>query len=316
MKESRVLLVKSGGEKAVPEWQGHFAEAAPGLDVRWWDDPSVRPEDVDYVLVWEPDAGRLAAMPNLRMILSTAAGVDHITRDPAWPAHLPLVRMGGEETGQRMGEYVCMACLALLRDFRRVTLSQHAQVWDYFENPRCALDVRVGVMGLGNLGSRSAMMLAALGFQVAGWSRSVKTLPGVECFTGAEERDAFLRRSDILVCLLPDTPDTRNAIRAETIALLPRGAAVVNAARGGHVVFDDLVAALDSGHLSGAVLDVFVDEPLPAGHPAWTHRLITVTPHMASLATRRARSFYVADAIRRFEAGEALPNLYDPGRGY
>ena len=311
-----LLLVKSGGEAAVPEWRRHFADAAPHIDVRWWDDPAVAPHQVDYVLVWEPDPGRLAAMPNLRMVLSTAAGVDHITRDPAWPAHLPLVRMGGEETGQRMGEYVCLACLALLRDLRRISLAQASRQWDYFENPRCAPDVRVGIMGLGNLGSRAAAMLTGLGFPVAGWSRTAKTLPGVECFAGPAELDAFLRRSDILVCLLPDTPDTRDAIRADTIALLPSGAAVVNAARGAHLVFDDLVAALDRGHLSGAVLDVFTQEPLPPEHPAWTHPRITVTSHLASLATRGARVRYVADAIRRFEAGEALPNLYDPLRGY
>ncbi len=311
-----LLLVKSGGEAAVPEWQRHFAEAAPHIEVRWWDDPSVQPHQVQYVLVWEPDAGRLAALPNLRMVLSTAAGVDHITRDPSWPAHLPLVRMGGEETGQRMGEYVCLACLALLRDARRIVRAQATRQWDYFENPRCAADVRVGIMGLGNLGTRAAAMLSGLGFAVAGWSRTPKTLGGVACFAGPDERDAFLRQCDILVCLLPDTPDTRGAIRAETIALLPPGAAVVNAARGAHLVFDDLVAALDSGHLSGAVLDVFTQEPLPPDHGAWTHPRITVTSHLASLATRGARVRYVTEAIRRFEAGEPLPNLYDPERGY
>ncbi len=311
-----LLLVKSGGEAALPEWQRHFAAAAPHLEVRWWDDPAVAPHQVDYVLAWEPDFGRLAAMPNLRMVLSTGAGVDHITRDPAWPAHLPLVRMGGDETEQRMGEYVCLACLALLRDMRRISLAQAARQWDYFENPRCAPDVRVGIMGLGNLGSRAAAMLIGLGFPVSGWSRTAKALPGVACFAGGSERDAFLRQSDILVCLLPDTADTRDAIRAETIALLPAGAAVVNAARGAHLVFGDLVAALDSGHLSGAVLDVFTEEPLPPEHPAWTHPRITVTSHLASLATRGARVRYVAEAIRRFEAGEALPNLFDPSRGY
>lgn len=310
------LLVNSGGEAAVAEWQAHFREAAPELDVRWWRDPAVAEDDVRYVLVWEPDAGRLAGLPNLRLILSTAAGVDHITRDPTWPRHVPLVRMGGDETAQRMGEYICMAALGLLRDFRRVTLAQAARRWDYFENPRCAFDVRVGVMGLGNLGARAAAMLAGLGFQVAGWSRSPKVLPGVECFAGEAERDAFLGRTDILVCLLPDTADTRGAIRAETIALLPPGAAVINAARGGHVVLDDVVAALNAGHLSGAVLDVFENEPLPADHVIWDHPLITVTPHMASLASRRARAHYVADAIARFERGDALPNLYDPDRGY
>ena len=298
------------------EWRRHFAEAAPHIEVRWWDDPAVDPHQVEYVLVWQPEPGRLAAMPRLRMVLSSAAGVDHITCDPAWPAHLPLVRMGGEETGQRMGEYVSLACLALLRNLRRITLAQAARQWDYFENPRCAPDVRVGIMGLGNLGARAAAMLTGLGFRVAGWSRTPKTLPGVQCFSGPGERDAFLRQSDILVCLLPDTPDTRHAIRAETIALLPPGAAVVNAARGAHVVFQDLVAALDIGHLSGAVLDVFTQEPLPPEHPAWTHPRIIVTSHVASLATRGARVRYAVEAIRRLESGEALPNLYDPLRGY
>ena len=311
-----LLLVKSGGEAAMAEWTRHFAEAAPEIDVRWWNDPAVTPDQVDYVFVWEPDAGRLAAMPNLRMVLSSAAGVDHITRDPAWPTHLPLVRMGGEETGQRMGEYICLACLSLLRDFRRMILAQAASRWDNFENSRCAQDVRVGIMGMGNLGARAAEMLTGLGFQVAGWSRTPKQVPGVESFAGAAERDAFLRRSDILVCLLPDTPETRSTICAETIALLPPGAAVVNAGRGGHLVFEDLVAALDSGHLIGAVLDVFTPEPLPPAHPAWSHPRIIVTSHVASLATRGSRARYVAEAIRRFEAGETLPNVYDPVRGY
>lgn len=300
----------------MPEWQEHFAAAGPYLDVRSWSDPAVAPEDVTYVLCWEPEFGRLAAMPNLRLILSPGAGVDHIVRDPAWPAHLPLVRMGGEETAQRMGEYVCLSALALLRDFRRVTLAQAERRWDNFENPFCAAEVRVGVMGLGNLGARSAMMLAGLGFQVAGWARSAKSVPGVQCFAGDGARDAFLARSDILVCLLPDTADTRGAIRAETIALLPPGAAVINAARGGHVVLPDLIAALDSGHLGGAVLDVFETEPLPADHPAWTHPRITITPHVASLASRRARARYAVAVIEAFERGEALPNLYDPVRGY
>ena len=265
---------------------------------------------------WQPEPGRLAALPNLRVVLSPGAGVDHITRDPTWPAHLPLVRMGGEEPAQRMGEYVCLACLALLRDWRRIILAQAERRWDYFEVERSAADVTVGVMGLGNLGTRSAVMLAALGFAVTGWARTPKTVPGVQCYAGHAERDEFLRRADILVCLLPDTPDTRAAIRAETLALLPPGAAVVNAARGPQVVWDDLAAALDVGHLSGAVLDVFTTEPLPPDHPAWVHPRVTVTPHLASLASRRARARYVAGVIAAFEAGEALPNLYDPARGY
>ena len=311
-----ILLVKSGGPAALPEWRRHFAEAAPGLAVHGWDDPAADPAQVHYVFPWEPEPGRLAALPNLRLIVSPGAGVDHITRDPAWPAHLPLVRMGGEEPAQRMGEYVCLACLALLRDWRRITLAQAKGRWENIEAGRCAPEVTVGVMGLGNLGSKSAMMLAALGFSVVGWARSPKAVPGVECHVGGAGLDAFLRRSDILVCLLPDTPDTRGAIRAETLALLPPGAAVVNAARGPQLVWEDLAAALDAGRVSGAVLDVFTEEPLPPGHPAWAHPLVTVTPHLASLASRRSRAHYVAEVIRRLEAGMALPNLFDPVRGY
>ena len=311
-----LLLIKSGGEAALAEWRRYFAEVAPALRVHWWEDPAVDPAEVHYVFPWEPQPGRLAAMPNLRLILSPGAGVDHITRDPAWPAHLPLVRMGGEEPAQRMGEYVCLACLALLRDWRRVGLAQAERRWDEFDAGRCAPEVTVGVMGLGNLGTRAASMLAGLGFNVAGWARTPKQLPGVACYAGDAEREDFLRQSDILVCLLPDTPETRGAIRAETLALLPPGAGVVNAARGGHVVWEDLAAALDSGQLSGAVLDVFTEEPLPPDHPAWVHPRVTVTPHLASSASRRSRARYVAEAIRRFEAGEKLPNLYDPARGY
>ena len=281
-----------------------------------WDDPAVDPALVHYAFPWEPEPGRLAALPNLRLVLSPGAGVDHITRDPAWPSHLPLVRMGGEDPAQRMGEYVCLACLSLLRNWRQAGSAQAERRWEQFESGPSAPEVTVGIMGLGNLGTRAAAMLLALGFPVLGWARSAKTVPGVQSYVGDGERDAFLRRADILVCLLPDTPETRGAIRAETLALLPPGAAVVNAARGGHVVWEDLAAALDGGRLSGAVLDVFTEEPLPPGHPAWVHPRVTVTPHIASLAGRRARARYVADVIRRFEAGEAMPNVFDPARGY
>jgi glyoxylate/hydroxypyruvate reductase A len=284
--------------------------------VRWFDDPALRPDQVHYAFVWSPGPGRLAAMPNLRLILSSGAGVDHITSDPSWPRHVGIVRMGGTETAQRMGEYVCLGALALLRGLPRIIAGQAARRWDSFDSLRTAPETRVGVMGLGNLGAHAAQMLRGLGFQVAGWSRAPKSLPGVEPFAGAMERDAFLARTDILVCLLPDTPETRGAIRAETIAKLPRGASIVNAGRGAHAVLPDVIAALDSGHLSGAVLDVFETEPLPPGHPAWSHPGVIVTPHLASLASRSARARYVAEAIAAFERGEAPPNVYDPARGY
>ena len=311
-----ILLVNSGGEAAMPEWQAEFRAVAPHLDVRWWQDPAVDLDEVAYVFVWAPAPGWLARLRNLRLILSSGAGVDHITCDPDWPRHVGIVRMGGAETQQRMGEYVCLAALALLRDLPGVIAGQAARRWVEMPAGRTAAETRVGVMGLGNLGAHSAGMLRGLGFRVSGWSRTAKSVAGVECFAGAGERDAFLAGADILVCLLPDTAETRGAIRAETIALLPLGAGVVNAGRGGHVVLADLLAALDAGRLSGAVLDVFEAEPLPGDAAVWRHPRVIVTPHVASLASRRARAGYVAEAIGAFERGEVVGNLYDAGRGY
>ncbi len=310
-----ILCVKSGAPSTLPDWQRVFAAADPALQVRWLADPAVDPDEVGYVFVWEPPPGVLATLPRLRLIVSSGAGVDHIVNDPAWPRHVPIVRMGGEETGQRMAEYVTLACLGLLRGLPRIIAGQRAQRWDHFDAPRTAAETRVGIMGLGNLGLEAARMLGAVGFRVAGWSRTAKVVPGVACY-GAGERDAFLEQSDLLVNLLPDTPATKGAIDAATFAKLPPGAAVVNAGRGPQLVMEDLLAALDAGHLSGAVLDVFETEPLPEAHPAWTHPKVIVTPHLASLASRAARARYVVEAIATHARGGALPNLYDPARGY
>jgi len=311
-----ILLVKSGGEKSLPEWQAGFREFAPHLDVRYWTDPSVDPKDVRYVVVWEPEPGRLASMPNLRLICSSAAGVEHIIADPEWPRHLTIVRMGGEETAQRMSEFVCLGVLSLLRDMKRVITLQAAREWDSFEVSRCAWDTRVGVMGLGNLGTDAALRLRGLGFPTAGWSRSRKQIEGVDCHAGEDELPAFLAQTDILVSLLPNTPATAGLLNRERLSLLRPGGGVVNAGRGSHIVQPDLIALLDSGHLSGAFLDVFETEPLPADDPAWTHPKIILTPHIGSSASRRARARYVAEVIAAFERGDPLPNVFDPVAGY
>jgi glyoxylate/hydroxypyruvate reductase A len=311
-----MLLVKAGGAKMRRQWCDVLTEMRPDLVTKPADDPDARPEEARYVVVWEPDPGWLASLPNLRVIFSLGAGVDHITRDPDWPRHVPLVRMGGEEVGQRMGEYIAWACLSLLRNAREFALQQAAKVWKYKVGENTAADLTVGIMGLGSLGAASVPMLRGLGYSVIGWSRSRKEMQGVESFAGEAELDAFLARSNVLVCLLPSTPETAGIIDAALLAKLPAGAGVVNAARGAHVVVPDLIAALDSGHLSGAVLDVFDPEPLEPESPLWKHPKVIVTPHVASVARLRKRARYVLDAIASFEAGGALPNLYDPERGY
>jgi len=311
-----MLLVKAEGDKVRRNWCDLLGEFRPELVAHPYDAPGLRAEEVTYALAWEPEPGWLAGLPNLRAIFSLGAGVDHITADATWPRHVPLVRMGGEETGQRMGEYVAWACLTLLRQGRDHAVAQAERRWRYKVGEDTARDLTVGIMGMGSLGAAAAPMLRGLGYRVAGWSRSRKAVDGVESFAGEGELDAFLARTDVLVCLLPSTPETRGIVDAALLARLRPGAGIVNAARGMHVVVPDLLAALDSGYLSGAVLDVFDPEPLPAGSPLWSHPKVTVTPHVASVARRRERARYVADAIAAFEAGGALPNLYDPERGY
>jgi glyoxylate/hydroxypyruvate reductase A len=311
-----VMLMKSGGSAAVPDWQAQFARVCPGLEVRDWHDGTVDPDSVTYVFVWEPDPGRLATYRNLRVIFSSAAGVDHLTRDPALPRHVPIVRMGASEAGQTMGEYVCLAALALVRDYRRLVDAQAKRHWDPFESPRTAAQTRVGILGLGNLGRRTAAMLRGLGFPVAGWARTPRSEPGIHVAAGMDALPGFLAETDILVGLLPDTPETAGLVNAKHIALLPTGAAIVNAGRGSLIVMDDLIAALDAGHLSGAILDVFDTEPLPPDHPAWRHPRIGITSHVAGFASRPARAAYVAEALAAHAAGREMPNLYRPERGY
>ena len=310
------LLVKSGGPAAFAEWHEGFTEFAPGLEVRSWTDPDVRDGDVRYVMVWEPEAGRLAQFPNLRLISSAAAGIDHILCDPHLPAHVPLVRLVTADQSRRMAEYVSWAVLSLMRRVPEILALNAVQGWDSGLTGETAPETRVGVMGLGAMGARSAEMLVALGYQVAGWSNTPKQIQGVQSFVGPEAFGAFLARSDILVCLLPLTPATTGIICTDTIAQLPKGACIVNAGRGGHVVMQDLTDALDSGTLGAAVLDVFDPEPLPKGSPLWTHPKVLVTPHVASFGSRRVRARHVASVIAAFERGESLPGLYDPVKGY
>ncbi|WP_432240510.1 2-hydroxyacid dehydrogenase [Herbaspirillum robiniae] len=312
-----ILLIKSGGQAALPEWRASFAEFAPqlGLDVREWNDPDVDPQAVEYALVWQPEAGRLARYPNLKAILSSAAGVDHILADAHLP-DLPIVRMVTPETQQRMAEFTLMSSLMLLKDMPRIVAQQARSEWTEFSTPRTARETRVGIMGLGALGLACARMHAQVGFDTAGWARSPRSEAGLACYAGAAQLPAFLARTDILVCLLPETDDTRHIIDAALLAQLPRGAAVINVGRGSHVKSADLLAALDGGHIASAVLDVFDEEPLPPAAPFWRHPRILVTPHAAATPSRRERARQAAVTIAALQQGAPAPHLYDRARGY
>ncbi len=311
-----IMLVRSGGAAALPEWQDAFARVLPEIEVRDWDDPTVDPAHVIYVLVWEPEPGRIASYRNLQAIFSTAAGVDHITCDPSLPAHLPIIRMGAEEMGETVGEYVCLTALALLRDMPRMLASQRAGKWDQFYPSRTARQTRVGILGAGRIGQITAAMLRGIGFPTSGWTRTARDLGGMRGFVGMAELDAFLSHLDMLVCVLPDTRETRGLLNAERLKRLPRGASLINVGRGTVVVMADLFAALDSGHLSRAVLDVFPMEPLPPDDPAWHHPGVIVTAHIAGYASRVSRAENVARAIRQIAAGEVPDHLFNRDLGY
>ncbi len=307
------LLFRSSVDSAA-RWRAQLARLTQELEIRLW--PEVGdPAEIDYALVWRPEPGLLATLPNLKLILSLGAGVDHLLGDPQLPRHLPIVRLVDPHMTDAMSEYVVLQVLRLHRHDLDYRVQQEARVWRELDQKNAA-DRRIGILGLGELGRDTARKLKALGFDVAGWSRGERAVAGIECHAGAAGLPELLGRSEILVCLLPLTAETEGILSARTLSLLPRGAALVNAARGAHLVEEDLIAALASGHISAAVLDVFRDEPLPADHPFWHHPRVVVTPHVAAFTNPATAAPIILDNIRRFEEGRPLLNRVDPARGY
>lgn len=311
-----MLLVKSAGPGSIGQWRAEFARHLPALDVRWWDEPGIDPAAVQYVLVWEPTPGRLATFPGLRAIFSSGAGVDHIIQDSTCPPHIPIVRMGADELVDTMAEFIAMAALMVLRDQPRMARAQQVRTWGYFEPPRTARETRVGILGIGTIGQHAAAMLTGLGFQVAGWSRSAKTIPGVDCLYGADGLREIMQRSHIIVSILPETPETRHLIGRRELSAMQPGSAVVNVGRGSAIVLADLIEMLQTGHIGTAILDVLEEEPPGADSPVWSHERLIITPHLAGYARIPAKAAYVAAAITAYEAGDRLPNLYVRDRGY
>jgi glyoxylate/hydroxypyruvate reductase A len=279
----------------------------------------IDPAAVHYAAVWKPLPGSLKAFPNLAAIFNLGAGVDALIADSSLP-DVPIVRVADEDLTGRMTEYVAMHVLIHHRHQRYVDACQRDRLWAP-PLQRAANAVRVGVMGLGVLGSDAAEVLRRLGFSVAGWSRTRKTIAGIATFAGEAELPAFLARTDILVCLLPLTPATKGILNRRAFAQLARdgvlgGPIVINAGRGGLQVESDLLAALDDDTLAAATLDVFATEPLPVDSPLWSHPKVTVSPHNAADTDPDAISVYVAAQIACHERGEPLQNVVDRRLGY
>jgi glyoxylate/hydroxypyruvate reductase A len=307
------MLFLAPGLKA-SSWVKHLRMQGPEVDLRVWPETGPR-EEIELVLCWKHPLGELRNYPNLKCIASLGFGVDHILRDPGLPPGVPVARLVDEGMTRAMSEYVIAAVLNHTRRFDLFRQDQSQRVWRP-RRPLHAPEVRVGIMGLGTLGRDAAAKLRLLGFPVAGWSRTPKEVAGVSCLAGAERLDEFLSRTDILVCLLPLTPATQGILDRRVFSRLPADAYLINAARGDHLVEEDLLAALDSGHLAGACLDVFRTEPLPESHPFWNHPRIVVTPHSASHTYPAAVAPQIIENFRRVRAGQAPLNAIDIDKGY
>ena len=301
-------------------WTHAMRTLDPNLDIRVWPDRMGDVADIRYAVAWLPPPNVLKSLPNLKVIFSLGAGVDAILKDPTLPEGIPIGRVNEPDLTMRMTEYVVLHVLMHHRQQRRLGANQRAKIWEPFPT-HAASDLAVGIMGLGVLGSDAAEKLALLGFRVAGWSRTRKHIPGVHCYAGQAEFDSFLRRTDILVCLLPHTPETTGIINLDVIGKLSRkgpfGAPIIiNAGRGKQQVEGDILTALDSGALYAVTLDVFHTEPLPPDSPFWTHPKVTLTPHIAADSDPSVISAYVLRQIRRHQAGLPVENLIDRNRGY
>src|SRR6201995_2343150 len=319
-KGALALLIHGGTDNWSPErWKARFDEVCRGRRVLPLPDAKLTPAEVHYAAVWKPAPGELAGFPNLRVIFNLGAGVDALMADNTLP-DVPLVRVAVDDLTGRMTEYVVLHVLMHHRQEPYLRASQRDKEWAP-KKQWPAREIAVGIMGLGTLGADAAQALARLGFRVAGWSRSPRTIDGIDCFHGEAQLQPFLRRTDILVCLLPLTGDTRHVLNRKLFAQLnrtsPLGAPVViNAGRGGLQDEADILACLDDGTLGGVSLDVYEKEPLPRDSAFWSHPKVVLTPHNAADTDPDEISKYVARQIERFEAGGALENVVDRKRGY
>lgn len=294
-------------------WKSVFAEREPGLPFRMWPDVG-DPAQVRYMAAWLPPDDIATTYPNLEVLFSVGAGVDQLDLD-AVPPHVKVVRMLDPSVPEIMAEFVVTAVLSLHCDVLTHRDQQQRGIWNPLRS-QSAGSRRVGVLGLGQLGSLACKKLTYAGFRVAGWSRSRHEIDGIETFSGTDEFDAFLGRTDILVCLLPLTPATQGILGGEVFSRLPHGAMIVNVGRGGHLDQAALLAALDSGQISGAVLDVIDPEPLPPDHPMWRHPRILLTPHIASAAQPETSVEVILKNLQLLRAGKDPVGLIDRQRGY
>lgn len=308
-------LFMSDSEKGFLRWKEELSGIAPFLTLHYWkDDPN--PESIEIALAWRPNAGIFPKLTNLKLIQSLGMGVDHLFKCRDLPNNIPISRIIDPDMSRQMAEYVLYGALTAFRNFQKYRIFQESSTWEtlprHFHN-----EFKITILGFGELGKAVANRLLKNGFSnIHAWAKSPKTMDNITTYVGEAEFSASLMDANLLICLLPLTSKTKNILNADTFQNLSEGAYLINPARGEHLVEKDLLQALDSGKLSGALLDVFREEPLPRNHPFWLQENLTLTPHVAASTNPRTARDQVVENIMRIVTGKAARNLIDHNQEY
>ncbi len=295
-------------------WVKALKEIDPRLDIRLYPHDRMR-EEVDFALTWRHPYGLFASYPNLRCISSMGAGVDHLLRDPDLPRQVTITRLVDPFLAQDMAEFVLALVMGHLRNLSGFKLKQINSEWQPAGYARIQ-DVTIGIMGMGAIGKNVALQLQKSGFRVLGWARTPKAWTEIKVYSGSNELADFLVQSNILVCVLPLTSETQGIINKANLQQLPKNAFVINVGRGEHLVEEDLVAMINEGHIYGASLDVFSEEPLPIESPLWKHPRINITPHIASITDPASVAPQIVKNYYALKEGKELLNTVDFVKGY
>jgi glyoxylate/hydroxypyruvate reductase A len=295
-------------------WKEALKKSAPEIPIYSYLEDHPR-ENIKMVLVWKHPTGAIKEYPNLECIASTGAGVDFLFEDKDLPTNVPITRVVDENLAKDMSEHVIALIFSHLKNLNQYKVDQFNKVWKPFDYHRIE-DLTIGIMGLGALGKVLAEDLLRFGFKVQGWSGTRKNLSGIKTFAGGKAQTAFLNSTQILVCLLPLTKETSGILNKDLFLQLPKGAHIINVARGGHLVDKDLLEMLDNDHLSGASLDVYHQEPLSTNHPFWEHPKVHMTPHYASVSDTNSVVPQILENYRRLGSGQKLLNLVSIAKGY
>jgi glyoxylate/hydroxypyruvate reductase len=306
------ILVQSTGIDVVPAIIAELRALQPNWLYEAW------PNNIgaSYAIVWKPPKELFERNAQLKGAINYGAGVDAILSMDSVPPHIPIIRLEDAGMAQQMAEYALYGVIHHHRHMQVYAAQQRKRVWLQHEDRANLQRPVVGMMGLGEMGGHVAKKIAAFGYEARGWSKSMRAIEGMKCFAGTDEFDEFLSATNVLICMLPLTEETRGVINAQTLAKLPRGSFLVNAGRGAHMIEADVLAALDSGQLAGALLDVFGTEPLPDDNPLWSHPNVIVTPHIAATTPIRDACAQIVDKIERMERGDLVSGIVDRSIGY